>query len=225
MTKYIVANFKQNFDLKQLDSWLKDFLTHFSATPDKQVIIAGTYLHLPTLLARQMNFSISAQTVSPFDQGAHTGSVGARELKGLVTYCLVGHSETRLESGITDKQVAKAAKLLVGHGITPIICVDTPYLESQINVLKTELLSLKDLFFAYEPLSAIGSGHPDTPENANQVAFKIKTLTSKSFPVIYGGSVNAENVRGFTTQEFIDGVLVGRESLDPISFQKIIDNV
>lgn len=225
MNKYIVANFKQNFDQTQLDAWLKVFLGNFSAISDKQVIIAGTYLHLPTLLSRQMNYSIAAQTVSPFDKGAHTGRVGANMLKGIASYCLAGHSETRAETGETDKDVAKQAKLLQSSGITPIICLDTAYLDSQINLLKTELLSLNNLFFAYEPLSAIGSGHPDTPANANQVAFKIKSLTSKSFPVLYGGSVNSDNVHDYTSQEFIDGVLVGGQSLDPLAFQKIIDHV
>ena len=182
MTKYIVANFKQNFDREQLSAWLNSFLGHYTPNPNHQLIIAGTYLHLPILLSRQMNYSISAQNVSPFEKGAHTGQIGAKELKGLVSYCLIGHSETRAELSVTDKSVAKAAKLLQAGGIIPIICLDIPFLESQIDILKTELLSLHDLFFTYEPLSAIGTGHPDTPENANQTAFKIKTLTAKSLP-------------------------------------------
>lgn len=223
--KYLVANFKQNFTFADLKTYLTLFIKNHQPHPEKQVILAGSFIHLPVLSQNKIGFSVSAQTVSRYPSGPHTGQIGAPELQGLADYCLVGHSEVRRELGDTDQSVTQKVKLLQQNSLTPIICVDSPYLESQIQNLKTELLTLENLFFAYEPLSAIGTGQPDTPAKANEMAFKIKNLTSKSFPVLYGGSVTPDNVREFTQQEYVDGVLVGTASLDPQIFIDLINHV
>ena len=79
------------------------------------------------------------------------------------------------------------------------------------------------MLVAYEPLSAIGSGHPDSPENADTMALKIKKELGE-IPVLYGGSVISGNVKSFTSMPHIDGVLVGGASLDPLEFLKIVQN-
>ena len=79
------------------------------------------------------------------------------------------------------------------------------------------------MLVTYEPLSAIGTGHPDTPENADSIALKIKKELRES-SVLYGGSVTSKNVKDFTSMPNIDGVLVGGASLDPLEFLKIIKN-
>ena len=70
---------------------------------------------------------------------------------------------------------------------------------------------------------AIGSGNADTPENADSMALLIKKELGDVF-VLYGGSITAENVNSFTKMQNIDGVLVGKASLDPLEFSKIIKN-
>ena len=42
---------------------------------------------------------------------------------------------------------------------------------------------------AYEPVFAIGSGNPDTPENADAVAGSNQSKNSNT-QILYGGSVN-----------------------------------
>ena len=74
---------------------------------------------------------------------------------------------------------------------------------------------------AYEPIFAIGSGNPDTPENANAVAVKLRHTYGSALTVLYGGSVNSQNVKEFISQENINGALVGGASLDPVEFIKI----
>ena len=76
---------------------------------------------------------------------------------------------------------------------------------------------------AYEPVFAIGSGDPDSPENAEEVARQISDANS-GIAVLYGGSVTEKNVASFTKQEHIQGVLVGTASLNPSSFAQIIAN-
>ena len=77
---------------------------------------------------------------------------------------------------------------------------------------------------AYEPVFAIGTSNPDTPENAEEVARHIKEKNKGVSAILYGGSVTPENVHEFTVMDSIDGVLVGGSSLDAQEFYKIIEN-
>jgi triosephosphate isomerase len=76
---------------------------------------------------------------------------------------------------------------------------------------------------AYEPIFAIGTGNPDTPESAEMTAAAIKANRGY-LTVLYGGSVKSVNVKSFTEQPSIDGVLVGGASLDAEELLKIIQN-
>ena len=218
---YYIANWKQNLTLQEAQNWL----THFpgQTTEKKKIIIAGSFLHLP-ILTGQQNIIPAIQDISPYENGPHTGQIGVQQVKDLAQFCLVGHSESRKELGITDSEVAQKVRLLLKVNITPIVCLDQPYLESQIRTLQLELLELKDLIFAYEPASAIGSSQPETPARANEIAFKILNLShNRSLPILYGGSVDHLNIADFLTQEFLSGVLIGSASLDPGEFAKITE--
>src|SRR5690606_18763879 len=76
---------------------------------------------------------------------------------------------------------------------------------------------------AYEPIFAIGSGTPDTPENAEDVSFFLKQEKGASV-VLYGGSVKPDNIASFMSQPSIDGALIGGASLDADSFLSLIRN-
>lgn len=217
--QYFIANWKQNFSLKEAQEWFSRFAP--PSTKD-QIIVATSHIHLGSITPSPQ-LSLAAQFVSPYANGAHTGQIGVQQLHGLVDYCLVGHSETRRDLQETDQLVAQKVRLLQKANITPIVCLDLPYLESQIRVLLLELLEIKNLIFAYEPLSAIGTGQSESPQRANEIAFKITTLAhNRSLPILYGGSVDPFNVTDYLSQEYISGVLVGSASLDPEEFAKII---
>jgi triosephosphate isomerase len=77
---------------------------------------------------------------------------------------------------------------------------------------------------AYEPLWAIGSGKAATPADANRVigltirgtiAEMFGEATAQAVRVLYGGSVNVENIAAFMTMPEVDGALVGGASLKP----------
>jgi len=78
-------------------------------------------------------------------------------------------------------------------------------------------------FIAYEPVFAIGTGVPDTPENANNIATVLKEKHNHDLEVLYGGSINSSNIKSFITQANISGVLVGNASLQPEEFVKICE--
>jgi triosephosphate isomerase len=83
---------------------------------------------------------------------------------------------------------------------------------------------------AYEPVWAIGTGKVASNEQAQEVHAAIRQrltavnaeLSAKT-PILYGGSVKADNALGLLRQADIDGALVGGASLKADSFLGIIN--
>ncbi len=84
----------------------------------------------------------------------------------------------------------------------------------------------QNLIIAYEPIWAIGTGLPATPEDALEMIKFIKSFVvgrlSLVVPVLYGGSVDGKNIKDFIKYKQIDGALVGGASLKPDEIKKII---
>jgi len=224
---FIVANWKSNKTIKETEKWLHDFdgelkRDHFSLG-DKEVIVAPSF----TLLEHarycwsnlKLHIKFGAQDISSFEEGAYTGEVSAKQIKELADYVIIGHSERRRYFGEDKEIIEKKLRISLQYTLTPILCISEM---NQILNLKSYILN-HEIIVAYEPLFAIGSGHPDTPENADTTALKIKKELGET-PVLYGGSVTSGNVKSFTSMSDIDGVLVGGASLDPLEFLKIIKN-
>ncbi len=146
-------------------------------------------------------------------------------LSELVSYCIVGHSERRREFAETSDMVAEKTKYLLENSITPIVCLDTPYLDEQIKALFQNNIDVSRCFFVYEPLAAVGTGNPIDPVDANHVVHQISFLIDNQAHILYGGSVTSENVKSFVDQSRIDGVLVGADSLEPTLFAGIINSL
>lgn len=221
--KYLVANWKSNKTIPEATLWLhqSSIISHQSSK-NLEVIIAAPFTALPHLKKVSSSLKLAAQNLSPFDSGPYTGEISAEMLKNLVDYTIIGHSERRRYFQETNEMVAKKVKQALKYKITPIVCLDEPYLETQIQQFNNS--TIRHLIFAYEPLAAIGSGKPDTPENANRVAEKIKKMTNQA-PVLYGGSVSPENAKSFMVEKNIDGLLVGNASLNPGEFIKILQAI
>jgi triosephosphate isomerase len=232
---FIVANWKSNKTIKETEKWLHDFSDGFNKAniklEDKKIIIAPPFTSLEHAHYCSGNLELSlefaAQDVSPFRDGAYTGEVSAKQIKELADYVIVGHSERRKDFGEDEEMVNQKLEQSLKQDLTPILCV------SNLKQIHNSTLRLRsgqefiihnsNCIVAYEPLSAIGSGHPDTPENADTIAQKVKKELGET-PVLYGGSVTSGNVKSFTSMSDIDGVLVGGASLDPLEFLKIIKN-
>lgn len=187
----------------------------------------------PTPFIGSVKYSyLGAQDCSPQIKGPYTGQVSPAQLASLgVRYCLVGHSERR-SMGETSEQVSEKVSALLSQKITPVVCVGYGTAVQQdelevVDVIKSQLNnSIGDadpqkIVVAYEPVWAIGTRHPATPEHANQIALYIKTKHHIK-QVVYGGSINGINAESFLTQPHIDGLLVGGASLLPEDFNKII---
>ncbi|OQX51206.1 hypothetical protein B5M47_01465 [candidate division CPR3 bacterium 4484_211] len=219
----VIANWKLHFDYQEARKWVQNFAGSVKGTGLPEVVIAPSFLLVPALkkelAARDLKVKIGAQTVSSFEQGSYTGEVSARQLSEWVNYVIIGHSERRKYFGETDKDVVEKVRRALRHQITPVICVSEL---SQVDCLVREDFKNKNLVVAYEPLFAIGSGRPDTPQNISLVVDKICDRLERRVRVLYGGSVSADNAAGILKQGNVDGFLVGRASLDPVGFAELV---
>ena len=168
-----------------------------------------------------------AQNVHWEPEGAYTGEISAPMLLELgVTGSLVGHSERRQYFGETDETVALRTRAALDAGLRVIACVGETLAEREGNetedVLRRQLSVLDphtQLVLAYEPVWAIGTGLTATPEMAQDAHAFIRSLLDA--PVLYGGSVKADNAAALLAQPDVDGALVGGASLDVESFKAI----
>ncbi len=221
----IVANWKEHKTNSEARGWVEVLSSKLKVKSEKlEVVVCPSFVLIPDLHSQLsiLNFELSlgAQDVSKFEEGQYTGEVSTKILKDFVDYVIVGHSERRKHFGETDEDVALKIEQCLKHELAPIVCVSN--LE---QVSKCQSVKVSKTIFAYEPLFAVGTGEPDTPENAQEFAGKIKGKLGKNVRVLYGGSVNSENVKLFVNQPDIDGVLVGQASLDAEEFGRIIKSL
>lgn len=228
--KYIIGNWKSNQNLTESLIWIDGIQAiNPKFSPDTNVILCLPFTDIASFNHKLSDLRIpivtGAQNVSHLAPGKHTGEITANMLGELVNYCIIGHSERRREFAETSTMVAEKADYLLENSITPIVCLDLPYLDEQIKELFQKNVDVSRCFFVYEPLAAIGSGHPLDPIDANHTANQISFLIDNAAPILYGGSVTADNVKSFVDQSRIDGVLVGADSLEPTLFAEIINSL
>ena len=226
---FIIANWKSNKTIKDTKNWLHDFSNGLSNAhinlEDKKVIIAPPFTALAqaNYYSGKLNLALgfAAQDVSMFEEGAYTGEVSGRQIKELASYVIIGHSERRNGLAESDEIVNKKVEQALEHDLTPILCFsDVKQIHNSIRHVGGHN---SNCIVAYEPLFAIGSGNPDTPENADKMCQEVKNILGE-VPTLYGGSVDKENVKSFTNMLSIDGALVGKASLDPLEFSGIVKN-
>lgn len=220
---FIVANWKSYKNSSEATSWLEKLSSSLRVgeprheeVSGKKIIVCPPFTLLSIMAGiikeRQLSIILGVQDISPFDEGAYTGSVNAGQASEFARYSIIGHSERRTLFNEDDTMLAQKVAMAKKYGLTPIFCAqneNTP-IPPGITIV------------AYEPPSAIGTGFPDTPENADAIAKIIKEEHGIPY-VLYGASVTSENVKSFTQMQGIDGVLVGGVSLDPLEFSKIVE--
>lgn len=214
---YILGNWKSNKTGEEAKEWYRTFVAAMPAIPpDYAVIVCPSFHHIPVFSGAP--FALGVQDLSPFPEGAYTGEIAARMVSGAVRYALLGHSERRTNFHETDELVARKVDRAIEAGITPIVCVSST---DQVVALRRLVPAFGNTgMVLYEPLSAIGSGKADTPQNAGEKANEMRKILP--VPVLYGGSVTQDNVKGFVQHEHISGVGVGGASLDAGTFAHLI---
>lgn len=217
--KHLIANWKSNKNASAAKSWVAA-ISQVEIPRETAVTVAPSFQLLSAVAEATNNSQIklAAQDVSSYPMGSYTGAVNAQQLAVLgVGQAIVGHSERRRYFHETHQDVAAKIAQLTANNIAPILCLDEDYIEEQADALDTT--NIKDLFIAYEPLAAIGTGNNAPADQVKRVIAQIKD-TFGDVPVIYGGSVDERSIREYLL--ISDGVLVGSASLEAEQFAKLI---
>jgi triosephosphate isomerase len=244
--KLIVGNWKMNLTVHESSLYLHVLGKQLKSHRNVEVVLAPGMLALQSLslqVERKL-FKLAAQNLYWKDDGAYTGEVSANQLRGLVSYAIIGHSERRHIFGEHDKDVRNKVQAAVRHGITPILCVGETAQEraskETSGVLHDQIVGglanltaeeVAEMVIAYEPVWAIGSGDNALPNDVEQAAHIIRRqiehlygrTTSAAVRVLYGGSVSADNAAGYLNIQSVDGLLVGGASLKAHDFEQIVE--
>jgi len=226
----LVANLKANLTWGEISSWI-DKIGPKSNTFKGTVILCPSSPFLKSAAKKikesSFNIKLGPQDISKFQTGAYTGETAASQIKDFCQFCIVGHSERRKYFTESDLDVSKKLTRLLEAQISPILCISDP---NQLQAYFSSNASLKEksqeIIFVYEPPDAISGGgayKPESPRTASENAAKFQDLVGQNSIIIYGGSVNPQNVKSFLDKENIHGALVGQASLDPESFGQIVE--
>lgn len=245
MEKIIIGNWKMYKTSREGSDFLEKIAPRLKNL-EKKVYLAVPFTAIEPLSKEAMDTSISigAQNMNDAKEGAFTGEIAALMLKEAgALFVLLGHSERRQYFNETDQALQKKVQRALKSDLQPILCVGESLEERDGSrteeVLKRQIETALEglskeavgaLILAYEPVWAIGTGKAATSEMIEKAHLICReTLeglfgkaSAKKIPILYGGSVKAQNTREITSCKNVDGVLVGGASLDPDTFTEII---
>jgi triosephosphate isomerase len=235
---YFVANWKMYGNLSSLNTL--DKVIKFSKSKE---LNKGRLIYCPpyTLISsfskkfKNCQIGIGGQNCHESENyGAYTGSINSRMLKNIgAHFVIIGHSENR-EKGENDKLINLKIKSALEAKLKVIFCIGETLTEKrkkktqsilskQIKVGLDSIKNRSNILIAYEPVWAIGSGIiPKSKDLFKTVEFIKNKFNGKSSKVLYGGSVNPQNITNLKEINNIDGFLIGGASQ---STKKFIDIV
>lgn len=242
----IIGNWKMNLGVHEASLYVHKLNKIVKIHRNTEVVIAPTMLALQTL-SLQVNLrqiKLAAQNFYWRDHGAYTGEVSATQLRGIVQYALVGHSERRHVFNESDKDTRAKVQAAIRNGIRPVLCVGETASERADNetqdILHDQLLGglanitseeLTDVVIAYEPVWAIGTGQSAVPADVTDAIRSIRSQlkhlygakAAEEVQVLYGGSVTADSATSYLELPEVDGLLIGGASLDEHVFASIVE--
>ena len=249
MKTYIVGNWKLNFNVGEASIYLHKLMKALPNYRDIEVIVAPSTLALQPLSLQidRHKMKLAAQNGFYRDYGAFTGETSFSQLRGLVDYALIGHSERRHIFGEDDKMIAKKVAAAVRNRIRPILCIGETESERAFgetaDVIRDQLIGglselgddeIEKVVIAYEPVWAISSTKAAklaTPDEVAEVVKLIRKVLEKTYgkeiaentPVLFGGSVKPTNAGAYLTVPGVNGLLAGGASLILGEFVDIIE--
>ena len=249
MKTYIVGNWKLNFTVGEASIYLHKLLKKMPNYRDLEVVVAPSAIALQPLSLQidRHRMKLAAQNAFYRDYGAFTGEISFAQLRGLVDYAIIGHSERRYIMGESDKMIAKKVAAAIRNKITPILCIGETEGERAFgetkDVIRDQLIGglievsddeLDKVIIAYEPVWAISSGKAAktaSPDEMAEVVGLIREIlvdtygakAAEGVSVLFGGSVRPSNAGAYLTVPGVNGLLMGGSSLILSEFVDIIE--
>ena len=243
--KYFIGNWKM-FGVPKSINILNKINSYRSKDKNRnkyRVIITPPYTLIETFSKKFKNkqIHIGSQNSYHKDQfSSNTAAVSSYMLKSVgAKYVIIGHSDNRKE-GDNNKILKDKVKFALKNNLKVIFCIGENKKEKKYKrtliVLKNQLTQVleqkfdkKNIIVAYEPIWSIGTGKiPSTIELKKTTSYIkkiLKKIFKKSSPsVLYGGSVEGNNIRIFKDITEIDGFLIGGASKSSKKFIDIIKN-
>jgi len=235
---YFIANWKMYGNLSSLNTL--DKVIKFSKSKEinkGRLIYCPPYTLISSLSKKFKNcqIGIGGQNCHESENyGPYTGSVNSKMLKNIgAQFVIIGHSECR-EKGDNDKLINLKIKSALEAKLKVIFCIGETLTEKkkkktllilskQINIGLKNVKNKSDIFIAYEPVWAIGSGLvPRSNDLLKTIDFIKSKFKDKSPKILYGGSVNSENIIKLKEINNIDGFLIGGASQNANKFIDIV---
>jgi len=230
-----VANWKMNLPPEGIEAWIRGM----SGTRPTTVGVAPSFPFLPAVDASRGRLKLVAQNCASESEGAYTGEVSASMLAhARAEWVILGHSERRNLYGESPALVGKKVVAALAAKLVPILCIGEKQEvreRGETNaLLRVQLLAglegvdrSERLIVAYEPVWAIGTGKTATSEIVQETHSEILVLLEsegfQNVPLLYGGSVTADNAPELSLVEGVNGFLVGGASLSSVRFGGIVD--
>ena len=246
---FIAANWKMHKNVQESLAFVNAIKNKLPDPQKLEVGIAAQAFALPSMIqaADDSGLKIIAQNASAEYSGPYTGEISLRGLADAgVSYVMLGHIERRRLFNEDNDTVNRKVLAALEMGVTPIICTDETMVQKEVNgeihyvfqQLKSVLRDvpadkLAQIVISYEPSWAVGSSHQANPEIAEEGCQAIRQSLADTYNndiaekmrILYGGSVNPQNIYQIMSKPNVDGALIGRASLDIDSFLQMINYI
>jgi len=250
-TQIAAANWKMNLTFQQGEKLLDEILAAEIKLKDHQKAIFAVPFPYLTMarseVSEEKNYYAAAQNCYHKKSGAFTGEISVEMLHSLnINYCVIGHSERREYFSETNAVLAEKINLCLESFITPIFCcgealairetgTQNEFVAQQLSESLFHLSAeqMKKIVIAYEPIWAIGTGKTATTDQAQEMHAYLRSIIAGHYgdnianevPILYGGSVKANNAKELFSCPDVDGGLVGGASLVAKDFIEIIHSL
>lgn len=244
--KLVIGNWKMNiFTVKEAKKLVEGIKKGSLKAKNTDVVVCPPFVYVADLKGLvSKKVALGVQNIFEEAQGSYTGEVSAQHLSQFkVSYVIIGHSERRVR-GESDGSVSKKVSRALENKLIPVLCIGESARDDHgdyLSFVKQQLSSglsgvsksmISDVVIAYEPVWAIGAKEAMNSHQVHEMSLYIQKCIKEMYGamapmprILYGGAVNADNAREIVDRGYVDGLLVGRESLKVENFVGIITNV
>ena len=233
MKKMIVLNHKMGMLYDEVYYYI-DRLNNIDT--DMDIIVCPSNIYLEAFL-NNSDYPVGCQNVYYETDINNTGEISTTQLKSLgAEYCLVGHYERVSKFNENEKVVNQKLLAVVDANIFPILCfgeaIDEDYREvipKRLDAYLKEVDNIEFITFAYEPEYAVGTGTLPSTQRIKEVTEFISGYLESKYHrkpnLLYGGSVDSNNIKDIINLDSINGVLVGGVSSNIVEVEKMVKNI